>query len=181
MNSNLTPVLLLVVSMGLFYTYINPQYAKLQELQAQETRYEEAVSHVKEIQTIRDTLLTKFNSFTDEEMHRLDTMLPDRVDNVKLVLDLDGIASRYGIDIRSVKVNRPQIDSIQDLGDGSQPTPYGTLKVMFTFEAGYEDFVNFIEDIEQSLRIIDVTAITLRPLIGGTYEFNVTIDTYWLK
>jgi len=50
--------------------------------------------------------------------------------------------------------------------------------------SAYESLIQFIKDIEKSLRIVDVTEISLIPSKTGEsnlYEYNIGIKTYWLK
>lgn len=179
MNSNLTPFLLIAVSVGLFYTYINPQYVKIEELRAQETRYAEAMQQVREIETIKQELLTKYNSFTPDEIGRLEKLLPDQVDDVRLVLDLDGMASRHNILIKGVKVVRPA--EVQAFDVNAQPKMYDALKVTFSFEADFENFLAFTKELEGSLQIVDPTLVSIRAANGGRFEYTMTVNAYWLK
>jgi len=180
MNSNVTPFFLLILAIALFYVYINPGYAKIGTLRAQQAEYSDALDKVQQIQQIRDTLLTKYNSFSPDDLNKLETMLPDNVDNVHLVLDISNVAASYGLSIKNVKVNRD--DTAGADNQNQTAPPYGKLTVAFTVTGGsYENFVKFLDTIEQSLRIIDITGVSFTTDQNGATAYNVTLNTYWLK
>lgn len=180
MNNNLTPFLLFAVAIGLYYVYINPMYAQVNELRAKEAQYADALAQVQEIESLRDELLSRYNGFSQEDIDRLQGMLPDSVDNVRLVLDLDGIASRHNVVLKSVRITR-QANDVQMTTDQGTTKPYNSVRVAFTVVTTYESFTAFVKDVEQSLRIMDVTGISIRPQLAGKTEFGVTVNTYWLK
>ena len=51
----------------------------------------------------------------------------------------------------------------------------------FKVSAPYENFVKFMKDLEQSLRIVDVTALSFKANANNIYDYSVSIKTYWLK
>jgi hypothetical protein len=180
MNSNVTPFFLLALAIALFYVYINPEYSKIDALRAQEAQYSDALDRVQEISQIRDQLLTKYNSFSPDDLNKLQTMLPDTVDNVHLVLDMANVAGNYGLSLSNIKVDRPQ----QDLGSSDetgQVPQYQTVNVAFDTSGTLANYTSFLKDIESSLRITDVTGISIRPLDSGKYQFTTVVNTYWLK
>src|SRR3989344_4525889 len=100
----LLPLLFLFISLGLFFWFIDPEYAKIKLLRAEEAEFDQALDRSKELQTVRDQLLSRYNTFARSDVERLQKLLPDHVNNVRLILDLDGIASRYGMRIRNVAI-----------------------------------------------------------------------------
>ena len=81
-----TPVLLIILSIGLFFMYVDPTYNNVQEIIQEQERFDEALDKSKELQMIRDELLAKYNTFSTSDLNRLSKLLPDNVDNVRLVL-----------------------------------------------------------------------------------------------
>ena len=64
---------------------------------------------------------------------------------------------------------------------------YDSLTTKFTTQGDYKSFLQFMLDLEQSLRIVDLVSLRLAPAStaskGGepVYSFDVTVRTYWLK
>jgi Tfp pilus assembly protein PilO len=108
------------------------------------------------------------------------------VDTVRLILDMNGIASKYGISIKTVTIsNDPKAAAKGPIVIGADQSPYGTLGLSFEVTSTYANFIRFLTDLEQSLRIIDITSVSLAPqsgvAAGLNYNFTVIARTYWLK
>src|SRR3990170_5826718 len=93
----LLSIILIAASIGLFFVYINPSYLGVKDLRAQESSFNEALSNSKKLQAIRDTLVTKYNSFSPTTMDRIKKFLPDNVDNIKLVLEINIVRQKLFI------------------------------------------------------------------------------------
>jgi hypothetical protein len=182
-HNTFTPILFLVIAVGLFYTYLSPGYAKITELGVEKSEYQEALNRVREIESVRDNLLTRYNSFSADNLSKLNTMLPDNIDNVRLVLDLSAIASKYNIAIQNIKISKTNNNVADDPFSDQMPhrITHNPVQISFAFDANYETFTRFMEEIERSLRLIDVSTISFHSTQDGSpYAFNVTFATYWL-
>lgn len=173
----LTPVILLIVSGVAFFMFIDPTYSEIRELQSEQELFAEALDNSKELQTVRDELLSEYNSFSSNDLQRLEKMLPNSVDNVRLVRDLDGIAEEHGMTPRNVTV---QI-SEQNTQAGPREGTLGSVLVSFSVNGSYETFQNFLQDLEKSLRLMDIVDVSFTASEQNLYEYNVSIRTYWIK
>jgi len=179
---SLTPIILILVSVAVFYLYINPKYEEVKVLSVKQERYQEAVDKSKQLQVLRDQLLTKYNSFSATDLARLEKFLPDNVDNVRLIMDIDGIASRYNIEIKNIKIIENLPDNSQTIDGTAESRPYNSIGLSFSFRANYDTFVVFIKDLERSLRLIDLSTIELKTSTEtSANDYTVTLKTYWLK
>ena len=180
------PVSFLIIAGVIFFWYINPTYAEVQTLLTKESQYDEALSKARELQDIRDQLLARYNTFSKEELDRLQKLLPDHVDNVRLILDLDSMASRYGMRVRNVIIDTAGttpagagIANTQAIGPSNQN--YESVVITFSVSGSYDTFRQYLADLEKSLRLGDVIGVTFTPNDTGIYDFSVNLKTYWLK
>ncbi|MDB5266953.1 MAG: hypothetical protein JWN89_768 [Parcubacteria group bacterium] len=179
---NSTAIVLILIAGGLFYTFINPQYTKVKGLRDEANKYDEILSNVSTLTETRDSLLMKYRSMPKVELERLSKVLPDNVDTVKLAMDFDTIAAKYGISIKSIQTGEVKNDTGSNIVQPTAGKPYETVGVTFSFVSSYENFRKFMHDIEQSLRLIDVKSVSFETRgDGGLYEYKVSIQTYWLK
>jgi Tfp pilus assembly protein PilO len=180
---------------AIFFLYTQPAYDAVQASQAQIAQYNQALDKATELQTLKQSLLSKYNSFDTNSLDRLQTLLPDQVNNIGLILDLDSIASRYGLAMQNVDItggstatpsNQTAVGAI-----GSSNQAYDSLTLTFSTQGTYDSFMQFLTDLETSLRIVDLVSITVAPAATangasstGTeplYSYGITLRTYWLK
>lgn len=179
----LLPAIFLLVSFGLFFMYIDDAYQNVKFLQEEQSSFNDALQKSKELQAIRDSLLSKYNTFSSVDLDRLEKMLPDNIDNVRLVLEIDSIASKYGMRISAVTIDSGVSGVTSEGAIGPTGEQYETVILSFNITAAYEDFVRFLKDIESSLRIVDITSINFSSEndFDEVYNYKIGIKTYWLK
>ncbi|RJQ34135.1 hypothetical protein C4568_03290 [Candidatus Parcubacteria bacterium] len=203
MSKMLTAILLFILAIGIFFIYTKPGYTgpgtpespSVNEMQAQIAQYDDALQKVAELEQLKQRLLAKYNSFNPNDIERLETLLPDHVDNIGLILELDSLASRYGMTLENVDVDSSRTAAstesaeAADLGDGTlkvEGQNYESITMTFSTFGTYEKFKTFMQDLEASLRMVDLVSLTFEgqeTSSGGqpTYNFDISIRTYWLK
>lgn len=181
MNKLALPALLIIVSIGLFVFHVDPTYKDIKDLTAINGQYNEARDQSKELRKVRDSLLEMYNSFTAEDLDRIKKLVPDNIDNVRLVMNIDNIASKYGMTIKNVKVN--QLDDKSGNQIILNTSDYDSVTLNFSVTASYEDFISFISDLKDSLRLVDIVSLDLSAAGTDTtaYKYDLGIKTYWLK
>ena len=174
-------LILILISIGLFYTFIDPQYERAKALQLEAAEYEHVLDNAELIAATRDDLLIEYEEFPNQELERLEKVLPSHVDTVSLAKDFDTIASRYGISMQGIQVDTSRDQNSTTIIQSSTSAAYEKVTITFTIVSSYQSFRNFLNDIERSLRIIDIRSLSFRSTDSGLYEYSITIDTYWLK
>lgn len=176
----LTPFILLLASVGLFLLVIKPHYTSIGVIRDESKQYDDAITRAKAVTAKRDELVARRDSFSPEDVARLNTLLPANVDNVRLAIDIDNLASHYGTTIKSIKFSSQDTASAGAIGPDTKP--YGTVGMSFMITLTYDQFRNFLADLEQSLRILDITSVSFKPSdTSPLYDFSVSLSTYWLK
>jgi len=175
------PTLLIAAAIVLFVVYTDPKYQSTKALAAQNASYDEALTNANALHKLRDDLLSKRNAFADTDVTRLEHILPDNVDNIRLIIDINNIALKNGLSLTNVSLG----DILKSSGNASQAAPasgpVGSVKVGFSVSASYVSFLSFLNDLEHSLRLIDVDKIDYHPdPNGGTGVYQVEVRTYWL-
>lgn len=177
---NLVPAILILAVIGLFFGFIDPKREEIKALREDRTEYEEALENSRKLRAERDRLVSIEQSITQENRNKLMRFLPDNIDNIRLVIDIDNIARRYGLSVRDFNTSTDQSDQIIDQGLGN----HGTVIFSFSTSGSYNAFIAFLKDMERSLRLIDAAEIAFSvPEDEGAnvYDYDVTIKTYWLR
>lgn len=169
-----TPILLIVLSIGLFFFYVQPQYYTINDNGDQLAALQAAKQQAQDAIVKRDSLINKYNSLNPTDIARLQAALPDTLDTIKLIVDMGSVASRYSTQLKNIRVSTAN--------DGSGAGTYGTINLGFTITLPYDTFKTFLKDLERNLRISDITSVSFSPTDSGSnYDFNVSLKTYWLK
>lgn len=187
MSRVILPVLFFIITVGLFFTYIDPAYKKMQELQALDTRLDGALTKSREFQEARDALLAKYESFNLDDIDRLQTLLPDSLDNVNLTLGVDTIAQAHNIALSDFEF-RAENAMPSNAEVDSTVASHRSALLSFSAVGTYADFVNFLRDLEKSLRVVDTHRITVDIVRFDdsraqerTYVYQVALRSHWLE
>lgn len=199
----ITPIILIAISVAVFFVFTGPLYQQVGELRAQASSYDEALNNSKALENERDKLTAKYNSINPENLMKLEKLLPENIDNIRLILEIEQIALPYGMVLRDVRYNTDENKLTT-----TSPTPgavvsdaiisstsskdYGSWDLEFSTTGSYSNFINFTKDLESNLRIVDISSITFSSggeVVGGApgagssdaYKYNFKLKTYWLK
>lgn len=176
------PIILIVAAIGLFALYTNQTYQRSKALGAQVAAFDEALTRAQELKSRRDELLSRRNTFSSDNVQKLERILPDNVDNIRFTIDIQNIAARHNLALKNVGLGTVSDSKAKRsaLSVGSSGDPVGSAEISFAVVASYDDFLAFLQDLEHSLRIVDVENISFKTSESGRYEFSLTIRTYWL-
>ena len=186
----LMPIIILVVCVSMYFVYIKPEMATISEKRAHYTEYKKVIDEVQEIKAKREQLSAQYNSISPTDIDKINKIIPEKFDPVVFANDLNALASEYGISITSIRtdysVANDKITDDTQVGDN----PYRIIVVGFHVRGEYGKFLSFLEELETSLRLMDVTKLDIR---GGAaadpkqkssvinLEYEVELKTYSLK
>lgn len=179
--------LVCVVAAGaIFFVYTQPTYDSVRAVNEKNASYDAALSKATELQQRKQQLLSRYNTFDPSDIDRLQKLLPDHVDNIRLILDLDSLAGKHGMAIQNVAVSSAaSADSrTSTLGSVSASKQrYDSLTIKFSTQAPYDVFQQFLTDLEESLRIVDLISLNITRVSAdaNVYSYDITLRTYWLK
>lgn len=191
------PIILIGIAITGFAMVISPSTKEIKTLNAQVASYNEALDNAKELEAEREKLTQKFNSMNPSDISKLEKLLPDSVDNIKLVLEVEKLATPYGMFLRDVKYDtlkkEDEKDKNTEVYRGSEiniPSQdnYGTWDLEFSVEGSYTNFLGFLKDLERNLRVMDISSIQFSSVsaVGNSvsaniYKYGFKVKTYWLK
>jgi len=206
----LLPIFLIGVAIGGYLLITQPIIAETSLLQEEADAYGRALDNSALLQKERDRLTTKYNSFNTQDIERLEKMLPNSVDNIQLILEIQEEAAKRGIIVQNVEFEPEQFAEQNVEGEDGQASapsstsasrrgssssnavdenkPYESFELEFSVEGSYDDFVSFMKLMERSLRLVDIHAISFTPgtsekdkVYTDDYKYLFRINTYRLK
>jgi len=175
------PIILVVAAVGLFVVYVNPTYQSTKDLSAQVAAYNNALDKSQELRQVRDQLLAKRNTFAPNDVQKLSDVLPDNVDNIRLIIDINNIAARHSLTLSNVQLgNIGGASNANPSAIGATSGPVGTVEVGFAVTTTYDGMLAFLQDLEHSLRLIDVDKLIFTASANDLNSYQISIRTYWL-
>ncbi len=186
-------------------------YDGIKAISANKSSYSAALTSAQNLEARRDDLTKKYNTVSPEDHQKIEALLPNNVDNIKLVLELETLAKKYGLLIESPKLDTKATTGSADIGTTTTgqairaagdtglagSLPYGSFTLDFTVRATYENAKLLLSDIEHNLRLIEPVSVTLKvPGVDtsspatttktkkyppGTYDVTIKTVIYYLK
>lgn len=184
---SLTSFILIVVAGALMYVYAWPQWTNIQTLSLRQVELEGAVEKAKQIETIRQQLITQYESISPENSQKINRVIPAEFDPVKLIADINDVAVRYNLVIKETQLEEESSNSNSGVVEEAGPvSPYKTIRLSFATSGQYRNFYSFVADIEKSLQLMDIQRISVASSQGqsgeaGNLDFNIILDTYWMN
>jgi len=196
--SRILPLLALVFAIALFFLYVKPTFSgPIAATRTQIASYNDALAAADRFQQKEAQLTQQRAQIPADSLARLNDFLPDGVDNVQLILDLDALAARSGITLSDFNTTgnntttgttptatpTAPASTIPTLGQQalSSGDPTDSLSLTFKATGTYSAFRTFLAGMENSLRPLDVTDLQVTQSDTGVYSYAVTTRIYWLR
>lgn len=187
-------LLLIAASIGIFVALIIPRYHAAQTVHADVVQYNANLATATKLQQSRQALISQYNNIPKADLDNIQTLLPDSVDNIRLIIQLDALATKNGLSsLRSVDYDPAQVaataaGTVADPAPGAVASlPYGEFTMSFQTSGQYSNFLSFLSDLEQNLRLVDIVQVDFLPPDASTqnaassFSYKVKLKTYWLK
>lgn len=184
---NIIAIIVIIASLASFILLVKPQYTQIKQLDAKSSELEQVLVNARKLQSLRDDLLSKKKNLSNRDIKKLEKLIPESVDNVKLIIEFENIADKYGLEIQTASTQKGDNINSSTPGRGNsqnfdiETRDYGIISLDFDITGGYSEFVSFLSDIESNIRVTDLRNLSINPAENGLYNFTVTIETYWLK
>jgi Tfp pilus assembly protein PilO len=197
------PIILVGIAISLFFMFANPLFNDIGTLNTSMATYNEAMNNSKALENARDTLTAKENAINPDNLIKIQKLLPDNVDNIRLILEIEQIAMPYGMVLKNVKYNAtstntdttgaPVAGAVVAGGAAlvkQASTDYGIFDLEFSTSGTYDNFISFTKDLESNLRIVDISSIAFSSdtnanvntkITSEVYQYDFKIKTYYLK
>jgi Tfp pilus assembly protein PilO len=177
MTPRLLPAIGFVLALAIFFLYVSPTYSgSIAETKAAISRIDSALDAAKNFKEKENQLASAKNAISEENLSKLDAFLPTSVDNVRVILDLTALASRTGLQLSSINVNQPSINTTD-----SAPPPVGYIDLLIQAVGTYQSFHAFMAGVEQSARLLDPVQILITGSETGAYLYSMSVRLYWLR
>jgi hypothetical protein len=188
MNRYIIPIFLIILSVAGYIRYIDPYYGAVMAGKTKIEEYDKLLADAQAANDKLDLLRTTEEGFPEGFERSLDIILPESIDPLRLVIDIDGIAALKGLHIKEPEITIPST------ANGKVLTGLQENKLSFTVSAPYDVFQSFLRDLELSLSLQDLSGLSFTSVVPNegvaavavvnpqlrTYDYQVTVTTYSL-
>ena len=197
-------IVLIAASIAFFVFFTKPKWAELKANRIEVEKLNVAQENAKKLKSRIDSLLAVKNGITETDTAKIKKMIPDNVENVKLIIDFDNMLQALVVDKGTsdlyksvnpadsgkISIENPKISQVNTLPEGGfDASQLGVADFSFAVALTYSDFIDFLKRIETSTRIFDVESIAFSSPATTpgknpdeiVYNFNIALKTYWLK
>lgn len=170
----------------MYVMYISPTISEVKSLSSQKSAQNDVLAKTRQLSSKREAVLVDYNNISAENIDKLNKIIPDKFNSVLFANDIAGVASRYGLTIKDFKVNEPKTeirDAIVNIPTGEI---YKTTVVTLKLQGQYLQFVNFLNDLELNLRLVDVVSLSIKPVgvqssSTSSLEYLLEVEVYSLQ
>jgi Tfp pilus assembly protein PilO len=181
--SILLAVVLLIVSIVVYSTFIVPVYADVSEMRSEFNAKQRAVDEQREIVNEVEDLLGVYLSIPQLE-EALSISVPNSEDLSSAFNQVHALAREYGLLVDQFGANSSLPAQVRDAEDEGRAAlkNKGTVQMEATLIGSYQGIKLFVEAIERNIRVMDIVAVRIRPIeeIGqNSFVATITINTYY--
>lgn len=199
MSRFLMPILFIALAVGSFFLYTQRIYDEAVVIRDDVAKLQDAREKLDLVLLKKQELINKYNALQQSDIDRLEKLMPDNLDNIKLIIDIDNLSRKYGMVLNAVKFD---VDQRQSSGSG-QPNAitgqyatvqdnrsaaasnkdYNSFGFSFTMTGNFDSLNKLLSDVEKNLRVVDISAINFDAGTdtNSTYKYEVKAKIYWLK
>lgn len=186
MNGRLLPAFALFVAIGILFGYVSPAWSgEIVTMRAAIASDDQALAAATSYKEHESQLASAKNAIDSASLGRLATFLPDSVDNVSLILDLNALAARSGLALSNIDVAADLGAAAKAAQQNAAPAGLsslvGSVDLSLSAVGTYTALQNFLKGVERSGRLLDVRDISVKGSNTGAYAYQMTIRLYWLR
>lgn len=182
----LSQIALIVLSVGIVFTYITPKLDEVKKTQDTIGIYKIERSKVSAVNMKLDQVAANLNSINTDDQRKLLIYMPDSVDTVAVPRDIKTIADNSGLILNQIKYLGPNVSpTATDFIDPSLLGAQANISdapeahtFAVDFESSYEQVKQFLGDLEKNGYPLEVHDLVIKKAEGGFLSVQMKIVTY---
>lgn len=177
-------LLLIIISGVIIASYISPTFDSMRATQDETQEYREALDNAEKFNQELTRLLNAANELTTSERQALTRYLPNEVDTISVMRDIETIANNNQMSILNLSTAEEEVVPFFIPAQG-QPQEERSALNATTFSVGlfgsYEAFKRFLRDVERNAYPLEVTSLQFSSTNGSNlYSYVLKLETFSL-
>lgn len=178
-NSLITQVVVAGIAIGIIVTYIQPSIAEVGNIQDKIERTNEELDKVNSVNSKLEQLVAQAGAISQQNKSLLSIYLPEVIDEVAVLKDLEAITERAGVIINSLDYEGMGKATVS-ASEGEVSTDMLPISHNFSLvvSCSYEQIKLLLLLLEKNNYPLDVQTLSLKPTEGGLLNVDLDITTY---
>jgi Tfp pilus assembly protein PilO len=186
--SMLVALAFLIAAFVFYFDFVSPAYSDIQALKGKELSEQNFFSQESNTITQVQKLIATYKNESQEQA-TVELALPSGQNVSGALAQIYGIVAANNINLQNVTISVSSV--VPNAGSAavgaSSPLlkPVGSISFVVAISGSYEDFKNFLSEIETNVRIFDVKNLSIQPssqvgsLTKDIFSYNMTITAYY--
>lgn len=180
MNSHILPIFALIIAAGIFFGYVNPTWTvSIAGAKAVIANDDQAIAAANVFIAQQNKLASARNAIDPANIARITAFLPDSVDNVGIILNLNALAARSGLSISNLDIMANSAANAPAAA-GATSNSVNSTNLSLTAVGTYSALQAFLTGVEKSQRLLDVRDMVVKGSDTGVYSYQMILRLYWL-
>ena len=172
--------LFLIAGAGvIFFTESKNYFSEIKRLRKQISSYNETINTAKKVKISIDKILGEYNAISQENADRINKMVPSGAESMKLVVQIDDMMRKNGLNLASIDSKEVAGKKSDSGAQKNEDKTAESISLSIKAQGPYESFRSFIEELEKSLRLIDINSVKISPAGQNNYSFSIEAVSYW--
>ena len=176
-----TPILILGLALFAFFYFTAPVLTEIDGLKVERLKLSTALDNATKLDDRQKELHDLENAIEASDIVALKQLLPNNIDNVRLIIDINNIAKQRGLLVRNPSIAKEAETGEATSGLAKPTLDKNSVVISFSVSASYEILKLFLNDLAHSLRIVDVESVSFSGNDKNLYDYKISLRTYWLK
>ncbi len=184
MSKNLLNLLLIVTVFAMYYLVISPIYTgvggvwqpgeSIQTLRDMNVQYDETLAQADGLYNQAQTLRAQYANISPDQKEKMEFMVPNSIDKIRLLDEVDGIGRETGLAFDSLAYSE---------GSANTSSGLGSAGISFAVKTSYPKFKELMDNFEKSLRLFSIQSVSFSAPSkeGDPVSYQVKLNTYYLK
>src|SRR3990167_6964840 len=133
----------------IFFTESKNYFPEIKVLRKQVSFYNETINTAKKVRSSIDKTLGEYNAISQENVDRINKMVPSGAESMKLVIQIDDIMRKNGLSLTSID-SKDAIDKKSSPG-ASKNSNLSAEQILLSMKAqgSYESFHSFVKKLDR--------------------------------
>ena len=179
MSPKLLNILLVLTIVILYYGYLNPMYtgqaglvwtpeSSIGALQAQNIQYINTFNQIDFVKHGAELLNKDYLAIDDETKKKVNKMLPNSIDPLKLRDEVISVSNRTGVPLVGLS-----IEPYTGLGI---PGGMGAYRISFNMNMKYSAFKEFMTEYQKSIRVFSISTLAVTRRTSTEYDKDLSLE-----